>query len=60
MAQNGNIFVMANEGDQIEIYNAIGQKLLQKSTSEGLNKIAISAKGVVLVKIGNRVGKVIL
>ena len=60
MAQNGNILVMANEGDQIEIYNAIGQKLLQKSTSEGLNKIAISAKGVVLVKIGNRVGKVIL
>jgi len=57
---NGNILVRTSAGEAIEIYNSIGQKLLKTISLEGLNIIPMSAQGVLLVKVGNKVAKVIL
>ncbi len=58
--ENGNILINTNEGEMLEIYNSIGQKLLETLTVEGLNRIPLKARGVLLVKVGNRVVKVIM
>lgn len=50
----------ASAGKQLEVYNAGGQKLISKQTIEGLNTIPVSAKGLVIIKIDNRILKVIL
>ncbi|MEI8084656.1 MAG: lamin tail domain-containing protein [Paludibacter sp.] len=57
---NGKIQLNASAGETVNIYNAIGQQLLSKVAVEGLNTIAVTARGVVIVKVGNRVAKVIL
>jgi hypothetical protein len=57
---NGNIQLNAVAGETITVYNAIGQKILSKSSIDGLNTFTVAAHGVVMVKVGNRVGKVIL
>ena len=59
-AENGNVVFLANVGETVEIYNAIGQKVLQKQTVDGVNKISINYHGVFTVRIGHRVAKVIL
>jgi|GEM_PF-2897093 len=59
-ALDGKISFSAVAGVSVEIYNAIGQKLLSKLAVDGKNTIAISARGVVLVKVGNQTTKVIL
>ncbi len=57
---DGNVIFTSSADEIIRIYNPIGQKIIEKLTVEGINKIPVSAKGVLLVKVGNRVGKVIL
>jgi hypothetical protein len=59
-ASNGKIVFSAISGETVEIYNAVGQKLIQMKALEGLNSIQVSIKGVMLVKVGNRIAKVIL
>jgi len=53
-----NFNAIANQ--TVEIFNAVGQKLISKTTVNGLNTIAVSAKGVVLVKVGSQISKVVL
>ena len=50
----------SSEGENVEIFNLSGQKILISKASEGLNILPVQTSGVVLVKVGNRVGKVIL
>ena len=57
---NGKIMLNATAGESVNIYNAVGQLLISKVAVEGVNTIAISAKSVVIVKVGNKVAKVIL
>ena len=57
---NGNIAFTASAGQTVEIFNTVGQKLLTKTTVNGLNTIQLSAKGIVLVKVGNRISKIVL
>lgn len=57
---NGKIMVEAAAGEAIEIYNAIGQKLVSRIASESLNEIDLYSKGVHLVKVSNRVARVLL
>jgi len=57
---NGKINVTANAGQSLDIYNSVGQRLMHSITTEGLNSITVSANGVLLVKLGNQVTKVIL
>lgn len=59
-ASNGSIKFTASANETVEIYNAIGQKLLQQKTQDGTNTIQLQNHGVLLVKVGNRIGKVIL
>ena len=56
---SGRIYFNALEGKTIEIYNAMGQRLYQGTTTSGLNSIAVD-KGIVLVKIGNSINKLIV
>jgi len=58
--RNGNVLLTTKAGNTIEIYNAVGQKLATHISVDGLNTIAVSYKGVALVKVGNHVAKVIL
>ena len=57
---NGNVVFKAAANQLVEIYNAVGQRIVSKNTNEGLNTIAIAQKGVMLVKVGNQISKVIL
>jgi hypothetical protein len=59
-ASKGILRFGATAGEIVEIFNAIGQKILSKSAIEGTNTIQINTHGVILVKVGNRLGKVIL
>jgi len=58
--ENGNVLFNAISGETVEIFNSIGQKLFQKLAVDGINTISITDHGVLLVKVGSRVGKVIL
>ena len=58
--ENGNVLFNATAGETVEIFNSIGQKLFQKLTVDGVNTIPLTDHGVLLVKVGSRVGKVIL
>ena len=57
---NGTVSFTSEAGTSIEIYNTVGQKLLQKQAVSGLNTVTVSTKGVLFVKVGNAVAKVIL
>jgi len=57
---NGQAVFEAQANQSFEVYNAIGQKLMSTRTSEGLNKLSIQAKGVVVIKIDNEIVKVVL
>lgn len=59
-ASNGNIVLSASANQTVEIFNAVGQKLLSHKAVEGINTIPVSTKGLVLVKVGNQISKVIL
>ena len=58
--ENGNILFNSVAGETVEIYNSIGQKILQKLTVDGINTIPVDVHGVLVVKVGNKVAKVIL
>lgn len=58
---NGKIHIKATTvGEQIEVYNTLGQRLISVLSTGEENIISVNAKGVILVKCGNKVGKVIL
>ncbi len=59
-ASNGNIILSASTNQTVEIFSALGQKLLSLKAVEGMNTIPVSAKGLILVKVGNQISKVIL
>lgn len=57
---NGDVVFTASANEKVVIYNTIGQQIINKLTSEGINIISINSHGVLLVKVGNKVAKVIL
>ncbi|MEI6554144.1 MAG: lamin tail domain-containing protein [Paludibacter sp.] len=59
-ASDGIIRFTAESGQVMELYNAVGQKLLIKTTTAGLNSIPVAVKGLVVVKVGNQIAKVVL
>ncbi|HZK68649.1 MAG TPA: fibronectin type III domain-containing protein [Paludibacter sp.] len=58
--KNGCILFAANEGDVVELYNAMGQKLVSKIAVQGLNAISLNSRGVVVLKVGEKIAKAIL
>ena len=57
---SGKINFGATAGEVVEVYNTMGQKVFNALAAEGQNGVSVSLRGVAIVKVGNRVGKVIL
>ena len=57
---DGNIQFTASANQTIEIYNAVGQRLLSKTSVEGMNSIVVTARGLVILKVGNSTQKIVL
>ena len=56
----GSIVFDAVADQLIEVYNAVGQRIKSTVTVDGLNTVAVGNKGVILVKVGAQIQKVIL
>ena len=54
------IFFRAEENENVEIINLSGQKIFVSKSVTGINQIHVQLSGVVIVKVGNRAGKVVL
>lgn len=50
----------ANAGERVEVYNAMGQQLFAAPAIDGMNVVNISARGMLIVKVGEMVAKVIM
>lgn len=60
-ARDGKIYVNASAaGQRIEVYNTLGQRLVNVVSKEGENEISVPAKGILLVKAGSQVTKVMV
>ncbi len=57
---NGQVNVKATAGEKVEVFNAIGQKVISTTAKEGINTLSTNAKGILIVKVANRISKVIL
>ena len=57
---NGKVMLNATAGEVIEVYNVAGQKVVSRLATDGLNEVAVQLRGVAIVKIGNRISKVVL
>lgn len=57
---NSKVLFTAAAGEVVEIYNAVGQRLISSIAVEGLNQISLTARGVLVVKVGNRISKIAL
>jgi hypothetical protein len=54
------VFAEAKAGDLIEIFTVSGQKVISTNAADGLNVLPVSARGLLIVKVADRVEKVIL
>ncbi len=59
-AHNAQIRFTSTAGEPVEVYNAVGQKLISTLATDGQNVLNLSEKGVMIVKVGSRIAKVIL
>ena len=60
-AYEGTVIVSnVSAGQDILIYNSLGQLIASKVSVEGTNTVAVAAKGVTIVKVGTKTGTVIL
>ncbi len=57
---SGKIYFNASAGETVEVYNTMGQKVYNALATDGDNEISVSQKGIAIVKVGNRTGKVVL
>lgn len=57
---DGNIVFDAVANQVVEVYNAVGQRIKSVITIDGLNTVTVANKGVVLVKVGTQIQKVML
>lgn len=56
----GKLYVMAADNEQITVIDVLGKQVYSNRLKAGLNTIELPAKGIMVVKIGNTVKKVIL
>ncbi|HNZ62257.1 MAG TPA: carbohydrate binding domain-containing protein [Paludibacteraceae bacterium] len=56
----GKIKFHAVSGEKVEIFNAVGQSLYRALATDGINSVSVKNQGVSIVKVGNRIGKVVL
>lgn len=58
-AVNGILYFNATAGERVEVINTLGQCVYAGTAVDGLNSVAVEA-GIVVVKVGNSVGKVVV
>lgn len=56
---NGNVIIVSEQVQLVEIFNITGQKLVTKNIAEGTNNIPVNS-GIVFVTIGGEVIKVVV
>ncbi len=56
----GKIKFHAVSGEKVEIFNTVGQSLHRALATEGINSVSIAERGIMIVKVGNRIGKIVL
>ncbi len=56
----GKIKFHAVSGEKVEIFNAVGQSLYRALATDGINSVSIAERGIMIVKVGNRIGKIVL
>ncbi|GAB1415895.1 hypothetical protein MASR2M117_13010 [Paludibacter sp.] len=56
---NDKVMFNATAGEVIEIYNVAGQKIINQITTDGLNTITVTHKGVMVVKVGDKIAKIV-
>lgn len=57
---NGTLNVQAAQGQSIEVYNLMGQRLMKTKAIEGLNTFNLSKNQLYLVRVNNHVSKIVL
>ena len=57
---NGKVSFTANQGEVIKAFNANGQEIMSGIAVDGTNELTLSNQGVTIIRVGHRVGKVIL
>ncbi|MDD3079597.1 MAG: chitobiase/beta-hexosaminidase C-terminal domain-containing protein [Paludibacter sp.] len=57
---NGNILLTTTSGQHLDIFNVMGQKIVSTITKDGLNTVPVNVTGVVFVKLGAQITKVML
>ncbi|MFV0472427.1 MAG: lamin tail domain-containing protein [Paludibacteraceae bacterium] len=57
---DGKIRLNAIAGETIDVFNVAGQRIVSRLATEGLNTVEIGSKGILIVKVGNRVSKVMV
>ena len=56
----GTLNVNAKDGQNIEVYNLMGQRLMKSTAHEGINTFNMSKNQLYLVRLNNRVTKIVL
>lgn len=59
-AANGNIYVDLNEAQEVEVFNANGQRVVNHKGITGVNTIAVNKAGLYIVKSAGEIKKIIL
>lgn len=59
-AAGSQIFAEAKAGELVEVYTVAGQKIASVTAIDGLNTLNVNAKGILIVKVADRIAKVIL
>lgn len=57
---NGTLNVNATEGQSIEVFNLMGQRLMKSTAREGVNTFSLNTNQLYLVRVNNRVSKIVL
>ncbi len=57
---NGTLNVNATEGQSIEVFNLMGQRLMKSTAREGVNTFTLNTNQLYLVRVNNRVSKIVL
>lgn len=57
---NGTLNVNTTVGQSIEVFNLMGQRLMKSTATEGINTFSLNRNQLYLVRVNNRVSKIVL
>jgi hypothetical protein len=57
---NGTLNVLATQGQSIEVFNLVGQRLIRTTAKDGVNSFTVNKNQLYLVRLDNRTTKIVL